>query len=65
MLVIILGSTDCVVCLWHVLVLPTVICACNNSWFYSLCCVLVIILRSTDCVVFVAFLGSTDCGLCL
>ena len=37
-IVIILGSTDCVVCLWHSLVLPTVVCACDNS-------------GSTDCVV--------------
>ena len=52
-LVIILGSTLCVVCMWQFLVLLTVVCACDNSSFYSLRCVLA------------AFLGPTYCGLCL
>ena len=52
-LVIILGSSLCVVCISHFMVLLTVVCACDNSWVYSLCCV------------HVAFLGSIHCGLCL
>ena len=51
MLVIILRSTDCVVCLWHCLVLLTVVFVCGMSWFYPLWSVLMIILGSTDCVV--------------
>ena len=53
MFVIILGSTDCVVCLWYFLVLLSVWCACGIPWFYSLC------------GVHVAFLGSTLCVVCL
>ena len=51
MLVIILGSTHCGLCLLHFLVLTTVVYACDNSWFYSLWSVHVIILGSTLCVV--------------
>ena len=78
MLVIILGSTLCVVCMWHFLVLTTEVCACDNSWLYSyvVCMwhflVLLTVVCACDnssfyslCCVHVAFLGSTHCGLCL
>ena len=65
MLVIILRSTLCVVCMWHFLVLPTVVCACDNSSFYSLCSVHYISWFCPLWSVLVIFLGSTDCVVCM